>query len=364
LPVVILLDGRTLANPSKADLADALESSMIFDITGYPEGKVVDVVIVGSGPAGLSAAVYGASEGLRTVIIEREAIGGQAGMSSRIRNYLGFPTGISGRELATRAYRQAWLFGADFALAQTAVGLEERGEHRAVILADGKEIVAKTVVLTMGVSYRRLGIPALEELIGAGVFYGASTSEALMFEGKQVFVIGGGNSAAQSALYLANYAERVSMLVRGRSLSHMSDYLVHEIENVPNIEIRRETEVVDGGGKHRLEWLKLQKRGSDEVKTLPAEAVFVLIGATPHTNWLPDSIQRVGRGYIVTGPDLLKNGNPPEDWPLKRYPLLLETSLPGVFAAGDVRHHSVKRVASAVGEGSIAIKLIHQYLFR
>ncbi|MGD2157830.1 MAG: FAD-dependent oxidoreductase [Anaerolineales bacterium] len=364
LPVLVLMDGRSFANPSKAELADALESSMIFDITGVPKGKLVDVVIVGAGPAGLSAAVYGASEGLQTVVIEREAIGGQAGMSSRIRNYLGFPTGISGRELAARAYRQAWLFGADFAFAQTAVGLEERQGALALFLDDGSEVLTKTVVLTMGVSYRRLGIPALEELIGAGVFYGSSTSEALMFEGKHVFVIGGGNSAAQSALHLANYAEKVTILVRSRSLSYMSEYLVHEIENVPNIYLRRETQVVDGGGERRLEWLALQKKGSSEVETVPAEAAFVLIGAIPHTDWLPETIQRVGRGYIVTGPDLLKKGTPPQSWPLKRQPLLLETSMPGVFAAGDVRHRSVKRVASAVGEGSITIKLIHQYLFR
>ena len=363
LPVVIFADGRTLANPSNSELAEALDVSTIYDITGVPQGQVVDLVVIGAGPAGLSTAVYSASEGLHTVVIEREAIGGQAGMSSRIRNYLGFPTGISGAELAGRAYWQAWLFGADFTFTQEAVSLEIRGEDRVVVLSDGAEVVSRSVVLAMGVAYLRLGIAGLDNLVGAGVFYGAVGSEAATVRDQDVFVVGGGNSAGQAAVYLARYARRVTMVVRGPSLAAtMSEYLITEIENQENVTVRLGTEIVAGGGDFRLEWIRLRDTHSGQTETLPAAALFVLIGALPRTDWLPASIERDDQGYIMTGQDLLQDGKLPQEWRLSRLPFLLETSIPRVFAAGDVRHRSVKRVASAVGEGSIAVQLIHQSL--
>ncbi|HEX6385024.1 MAG TPA: FAD-dependent oxidoreductase [Anaerolineae bacterium] len=363
LPVVILLDGQVLGNPSNTELANALVTSTIYDISGVPEKEVVDVVIIGAGPAGLSTAVYGASEGLWTVVVEREAIGGQAGMSARIRNYLGFPTGISGNELAIRAYQQAWLFGADFTFTQEAIDLETRANERVVVLSDGIKVAGRTVVLAVGVAYRRLQAPGLEDLIGAGVFYGAVGSEATAMKGQEVFVVGGGNSAGQAAVHLAKYANQVTLLVLEDSLSiHMSEYLIREIENSDNIEARLHTVVIEGRGEHRLEWLVLQDTHSGQIETVPAAALFVLIGAVPRTDWLPPTIQRDQQGYILTGQALIRDGNLPSQWPLERPPLLLETSIPGVFAVGDVRHRSVKRVASAVGEGSIAVQLIHQYL--
>ncbi|HEX6387366.1 MAG TPA: FAD-dependent oxidoreductase [Anaerolineae bacterium] len=363
LPVVIVFDGPTLANPSNAELAEALGVRTAYDVNHVTEGQVVDVVVVGAGPAGLSAAVYGASEGLHTVIIEREGPGGQAGMSSRIRNYLGFPNGISGAELAGRAYWQAWLFGANFIFIQEAAGLRIQGNDRVVILSDGTEVVSRTVILAMGASYRRLEIPSLDDLIGAGVFYGAVSSEAMALQDQGVFVVGGGNSAGQAVVHLARYARRVTMLVRGESLAAtMSEYLIKEIENKENIELRLHTEVIDGGGDYRLERIVLRDTRSGQTETLPATALFVLIGATPRTEWLPPTIERDEQGYIVTGQDLLRDGSVPPEWPLQRPPFLLETSIPQVFAAGDVRHRSVKRVASAVGEGSIAVQLIHHAL--
>jgi thioredoxin reductase (NADPH) len=320
-------------------------------------------MIVGAGPAGLSAAVYGASEGLQTVIVEREALGGQAGMSSRIRNYLGFPMGISGGELATRAYQQAWLFGANFIFTQEAVGLEARGNERVVRLSDGNEIASRTVILAMGVSYRRLGISGLDRLIGTGVFYGSAGSEAVVMKGEDVFVVGGGNSAGQAALHLAKYANQVTILVRGQSLAEsMSEYLIQEISASATIKVRLNSEVIDGGGEDRLEWLLLEDAVSGNTERVSGAALFVMIGATPHTDWLPAKIQRDPQGYIITGQDLMVDGKLPAGWPLERAPLLYEASMPGVFVVGDVRHRSVKRVASAVGEGSIAVQLIHQYL--
>jgi thioredoxin reductase (NADPH) len=355
LPVVILYDGRVLANPSAAEVADALGANEGF------EGGLYDLAIVGAGPAGLSAAVYGASEGLRTVVIEREAIGGQAGTSSLIRNFLGFTTGISGSELANRAYSQAWLFGAQFYLLREVTGLRAEGSTRVLTISDGTEIESRTVVLAPGATYQRLGIPSLETLVGSGVFYGGTVSEARAMKGKQVFVAGAGNSAGQAALHLANYAERVTIVARGASLGDsMSDYLVKEIGVTENITVRRHTQIVEGHGTRRLDGLVLRHTVSDTQETVPADGLFVLIGSQPHTDWMPDSIWRDPRGFILTGNDLIQAGALPEGW--TRPPLVLETSLPGVFAVGDARHRSVKRVASAVGEGGIAVQLIHEYL--
>jgi thioredoxin reductase (NADPH) len=363
LPVVVLADGQVLTAPSNQELAAALDKSVIADISGPLPEEVVDVVIVGAGPAGLSAAVYAASEGLHTVLVEREAIGGQAAMSSRIRNYMGFPMGISGGELASRAYWQAWLFGTDFTFGREAAGVEVRGDERVLLLADGAEIRARAMVLAMGVSYRRLGIPALDELVGAGVFYGSTGAEAVAMKGEKVYVLGAGNSAGQAALHLARYADEVTLLVRGDSLAaKMSEYLITEIENTANIRVRCNTQVADGGGDYRLKELVLEDIVTGTRETVLAHALFVLIGATPHTGWLPDTICRTEEGYIVTGRELLDDEQPPLEWPLARRPYLLETSVPGIFAAGDVRYRALKRVASAVGEGSIAITFIHRYL--
>lgn len=363
LPIVVMASGEVLVEPTNADLAQALNVSTTYGPERASPDEPVDVVIVGAGPAGLSAAVYSASEGLRTVIIEATALGGQAGMSSRIRNYLGFPLGISGNQLAGSAYQQAWMFGAEFVFAQRAIGLHAEGDLRTVTLSDGSQIQTHAVILATGITYRRLDIPALDELIGAGVYYGAADTEALAMKGQQVIVVGGGNSAGQAAVHLSRFARQVTMVVRGRALStSMSDYLIKEIEASDNIDVRVNTTVVDGAGAYRLEEIVLQNSTTSEVETLDAAGLFVLIGAVPRTDWLPPEIQRTGPGYVVTGQDLVKNGQLPQQWALPRPPLLLETSMPRVFAAGDVRHRSVKRVASAVGEGSIAVQLLHQVL--
>jgi thioredoxin reductase (NADPH) len=329
--------------------------------TTQPGRKTRDVAIVGAGPAGLAAAVYAASEGLRTVIIEAEAVGGQAGTSSMIRNYLGFPRGISGGELTARAYEQAWLFGAQFIFMARVSGIRTAGEHLILLLPDGAEVRSRAVVIGTGVSYRRLGIPALDALTGSGVFYGAAVTEARAMAGKHVFVVGAANSAGQAALHLAKYARRVTMLVRGPSLAEkMSAYLVKEIQAADLIDVRPHTELVNGAGDRRLESLTVRHSVTGRTETLQAGALFVLIGATPHTGWLPDSVARDERGFILTGRDAL-TVETRHRWPLDRPPLPLETSLPGVFAVGDVRHRSTKRVASAVGEGAVAIQLVHDY---
>jgi thioredoxin reductase (NADPH) len=357
LPVVIMSDGRVLENPSNAQLAEAI------GMRTSPTADLYDVAVIGAGPAGLAAAVYGISEGLSTVVLEPEAIGGQAGTSSQIRNYLGFPAGVSGEDLALRAYTQAWNFGADYVYGHPAVGLRVQGSERVVTVASGDEVRSRAVVIATGVSYRRLGIPSLDALIGAGVFYGAATSEAKAMKDREVFVVGGANSAGQAAVHLARYAARVTMLVRGQSLADsMSEYLVKEITSTPNIAVRYNAVVTGGAGKGRLESLTLLDQASGVSETVPAAAVFVLIGAEPRTQWLPDEIKRDRWGFVVTGTDLMAGGHPPDGWPLQRPPMLLESSLPGVFAVGDVRCGSVKRVASAVGEGSVAIRLIHDYL--
>jgi thioredoxin reductase (NADPH) len=357
LPVIILFNGCVLENPSNIEVAEAL------GIQTRPGTGRYDLAVIGAGPAGLAAAVYGASEGLSTVVLEPEAIGGQAGTSSRIRNYLGFPNGVSGEDLAVRAYTQAWNFGAEYVYGSPATGLRADGADRVVTVAGGSEIRSRAVVAATGMSYRRLGIPSLEALTGIGVFYGAASAEAMAMKDREVFVVGGANSAGQAAVHLAGYAAQVTMLVRGRSLADsMSEYLVTQIAGTANIAVRHGVEVVGGAGTGRLESLTIRDRASGVSQTVPAAAVFVMIGAEPRTQWLPDDIERDRWGYVVTGTELLARGRPPKGWTPPRSPMLLESSLPGVFAAGDIRRGSVKRVASAVGEGSIAIRLVHDYL--
>jgi thioredoxin reductase (NADPH) len=357
LPVVVFHSGRVFVDPSDAELAEGLGFGT------RPTAAAYDLVIVGAGPAGLAAAVYAASEGLQTLVVEPRVVGGQAGTSSLIRNYLGFPRGIGGGVLANRALEQAWLFGANLVLTQRAMGLRAHGRDRLVQLSDGSEIAAAAVVVASGVSWRRLGVPQLEALLGAGVFYGAAGAEARAMEGQDVFVVGAGNSAGQASVHLARYAASVTILCRGEALGHsMADYLVQQIKRAPNVAVRLHTEVVDGRGGRRLEGLTLRDRRSGATQDVPAAALFVMIGAEPHTEWLAGIVERDDRGYILTGHDLLRAGRPPPGWPRQRPPLLLETSIPGVFAAGDVRYRSVKRVASAVGEGAVAVQLVHEYL--
>jgi len=352
-PVLIRFDGKALTNPSNEDVA------VVLGARHSREDGVFDLAIVGTGPAGLSAAVYGASEGLRTIVVERDTIGGQAGTSSLIRNYMGFPFGISGAALTNRALDQAWSFGAETSVVREAVDLQVDGHNRILVFSHGKPIVSRTIVLAMGASYERLGIPNLEALVGAGVFYGGGVTEAPALTGQHVFVVGAGNSAGQAAVHLAKYARQVTMVARGSSLAaSMSDYLVKDIQAADNIDVRLHTKVVDGHGAARLETLVLQDTASGATETVPAAALFVLIGARPRTEWLPKAVLRDPRGFILTGQDLISKG----DVQLQRPPLVLETSLPGVFAAGDVRSGSVKRVASAVGEGGVAIQSVHRYL--
>ncbi len=350
LPLMVLPNGEILENPTNAEIAVASGSPV------SPERMDFDVLVVGAGPAGLSAAVYGASEGLSTLVVDKGGIGGQATSSSLIRNYLGFPRGISGRRLARAAYDQAWVFGAEFAFMQTVTGVEREGDQIVVTLSDSGRVRTAAVLLAMGATYRRLGVPSLEALNGAGVYYGGPTSEAPGLAGCDVFVVGGANSAGQAALHLARYARCVTLLVRGPSIrAGMSDYLVSQVEATENIEVRTGTGVIGGGGEGRLENLVLRDLASDREVTVEAQGLFLLIGAQPRTDWLPSDIERDEQGFILTGADISER-----TWPLDRSPFALETSLPGVFAVGDVRHGSVKRVASAVGEGSIAVQLLHQ----
>ena len=358
-PVLIRFDGLALTAPANEQIAFAL------GVRHSNEQGVFDLAIVGAGPAGLSAAVYGASEGLRTIVVDRDSIGGQAGTSSLIRNYLGFPLGISGADLTNRALDQAWSFGAETSVMREAINLRVEGRDRILVFSNGTEIVSRTVVLAMGASYQRLGIPSLEALVGAGVFYGGGITEAPAMEGLQVFVAGAGNSAGQAAVHLAKYAQRVTILARGGSLAaSMSDYLVKEIGAKTNIDVRLHTKIVDGSGTHRLESLVIQDSSAGTTETLRAAALFVLIGAQPRTDWLPAAILRDARGFLLTGQDLVEDSDPGAEASLQSSPLLLETSMPGVFAAGDVRRGSVKRVAAAVGEGGMAIQSVHQYLMR
>jgi len=359
LPVVVLQFGAgqpALVNPSNAQIADAFGV-----MTPISPGEVFDVAVIGAGPAGLAAAVGASSEGLRTVVIEHEAVGGQAGTSSMIRNYPGFSQGISGAMLAQEAWWQAWAFGTTFLYMRQAEHLSAKDGYYRLRLSDGGVLTARTVIIATGAAYRRLGIPALEDLQGRGVFYGAAASEAPAMRGRTVFVAGGGNSAGQAALYLAKWAEQVTVLVRAPSLaSTMSDYLIREIGAAPNIDVCYRVQVADATGTGHLESLVLADTVSGARRSVPADALFVLIGAQPRTQWLGNSLARDRRGFIRTGPDLPAGTR----WPPGRPPLPLETSLPGVFAAGDVRQGSVKRVASAVGEGAATIPLVHRYLAR
>ncbi|HZO35634.1 MAG TPA: FAD-dependent oxidoreductase [Solirubrobacteraceae bacterium] len=352
LPLILLPNGRALGNPTDAEMA--VVAGAPSDLAAH----AFDVVIIGAGPAGLSAAVYGSSEGLRTLVVDEGGIGGQARSSSLIRNFLGFPKGISGSLLAEQAYEQASVFGTDFLFMHRATSLARVGDRLELTIVDGRRVTARAVILAAGATYRRLGVPALEALTGAGVFYGGAASEAHALSGKDAFVAGGGNSAGQAALHLARYAREVTIVIRGDSLgAGMSHYLVREIGATPNVTVRTETVITGGAGEGRLERLVLRHGADGEETTVAADALFVLIGARPHTDWLPAEVARDERGFLLTG-DEVAGG----DWPLDRRPLPLETSMPGVLAAGDVRHASVKRVASAVGEGSIAIQLVHGLL--
>ena len=354
-PVLIRYDGQILADPTNEELAQAL------GVRHASTEGVFDVVVVGAGPAGLSAAVYAASEGLRTLVVDRESIGGQASTSSLIRNYLGFPVGVSGADLCNRALDQAWAFGAETSVLREVADLQVGPDQVTLRLADGEEVTARAVVLATGASYQRLGVARLEALVGAGVFYGGGITEGPAMTGERVFVVGAGNSAGQAAVHLAKYARQVTMIVRGAGLAaSMSDYLVKTVEAAQNIDVRVRTTVVDGAGAGRLQELVVRDDLSGGVERVAAAALFVLIGATPHTDWLPKSIDRDDKGFILTGQDL-PSGRA-GDHVSGRAPLALETSVPGVFAVGDVRHGSVKRVASAVGEGSVSIRSVHQYL--
>jgi thioredoxin reductase (NADPH) len=356
LPVVIRHDDYTMVAPTLAELVEATGGSTS---SGVDE---CDVVVVGAGPAGLTAAVYAASEGLQAVVLEETVSGGQAGTSPMIRNYPGFPHGISGHELTRRACEQAWMFGAHMVFSQRATGLARRDGELIVQLAGGRQLAAKVVIAATGIAWRRLGVPRLEALLGSGVFYGAAGSEARAMEGRDVFVVGAGNSGGQAALHLARYARHVTMLVRGDSLAcSMSDYLIREIEATANITVRLRTTVTDGHGSDHLSALTVHDAHTGEVAQVAADALFLLIGGEPHTQWLPPEIQ-LKYGYILTGRDVVRTGGHTSRWPLDRSPLPLQTSMPGVFAAGDARYRSIKRVASAVGDGATAVRLIHEYL--
>jgi thioredoxin reductase (NADPH) len=356
LPLVLIPGGDTLRSPSTLDLAGAL------GLHTRAQQPLYDVCIVGGGPAGLAAAVYGASEGLSTVIVEREAPGGQAGQSAAIENYLGFPKGLSGADLAHRAIAQVSRFGAEMVLAREVVGFETRGPVRTVLFAGSGEIEARALIVATGVSYRRLDAAGLDELTGRGVYYGANASEANQCQGEDVYVVGAANSAGQAALYLSSFAKRVVLVVRAATLMEtMSQYLVERITSTPNVVVRYRTEVVAGGGDGHLETLTLANRDSGATEDVSSSWLFVFIGASPRTEWLGPDVVRDDKGFVITGQELV--GHPLTGlWPLARAPFALETSVPGVFAAGDVRLDSMKRVASAVGEGAMAIYLVHRYL--
>jgi thioredoxin reductase (NADPH) len=357
LPKVLFPDGTSLADPSLGDLAEKLGLRM------RPEVAFYDLVIVGGGPAGLAAAVYGASEGLSTVLLEMEAPGGQAGMSSRIENYLGFPSGLSGGDLARRAVAQARRFGVEILSPQRVTGVSVEGPSRVVKLAAGSDIGCKVLLIATGVAYRKLDVPGAERLQGCGVYYGAAMTEAISCEGEDVYIVGGANSAGQAAMYFSKFARRVAMLVRGPSLSStMSQYLIDQIKKTPNIQVQTGSQVVEVHGDTHLEAISIRGGDNGHATTVPTNLLSIFIGAEPNTDWLSGVVERDERGFILTGADLVREGKRPAGWQLERNPYWVECSVPGIFAAGDVRHGSVKRVASGVGEGSIAVQFTHQYL--
>jgi thioredoxin reductase (NADPH) len=353
LPVVILLDGRALAAPSNAELADALGASDLDEAS-------CDLIVIGAGPAGLAAAVYAASEWLRTVVVEREAVGGQAGTSSLIRNDLGFPRGIGGAELAQRAYQQAWLFGAKYVIGREVRELRSSAGRHVLVLSDGRELSCRAVLIASGARYRLLDVPGIERLVGMGIYYVSMGEDTRPIRGQDVYVVGGGNSAGQAAMHLAKNARQVTLIVRGTSLAQsMSDYLIHQITHQSNVEVRLRTEVVGVDGARALERITLRDDASGKEEAVPAKMLFVLIGARPHTEWLGDAVLRDARGFILTGHDL-----PPSAVAKGPDPMPFETSVRGVFAIGDVRSGSLKRVASAVGEGTVAMRFVQEYLGR
>jgi len=357
LPVVLFPDGTRLLESLPADVAKKVGLRTRAQTSFY------DLAIVGGGPAGLAAAVYGASEGLHTVMIEREAPGGQAGMSSRIENYLGFPKGLSGNDLARRAVAQATRFGVEILSPVEAVNARTEGSYRIIKLADGSEISCHALMISTGVQWRKLEAEGIDRLQGAGIYYGGGASEALSCQGEIVYVVGGANSSGQAAMNFARYAERVVILVRGDSLaSTMSQYLIDQIKKTPNIQIWAHASVVEAHGATHLEEISVLCSDTNKIERVAASSMFIFIGALPRTDWLAGLIERDERGFILTGPDLIRDGQRPRGWGLERDPFLLETNVPGIFAVGDVRHGSVKRVASGVGEGSVAVQFIHQYL--
>jgi thioredoxin reductase (NADPH) len=362
LPLIVLPDGTHVSKPSRAELAEKV------GLKTQAERPFYDLVIVGGGPAGLAAAVYGASEGLRTLMIEGDAPGGQAGTSSRIENYLGFPSGLSGADLTRRAVTQAQRFGVEILNPQEAKSLRLEDDYRILTLADGREVSCHALLIATGVSYRKLDVPGVERLTGAGVYYGAAMTEAMSCREEDVFIVGGANSAGQAAMFFAKYARRVILLVRGDSLSKsMSQYLIDQLGETSNIEVWYGANVAEARGEGHLESIDVkhaETADAGNVTNHPARSLFIFIGAQPRTQWLEGVVERDDKGFILSGPQLMKDGKRPVGWPPDRDPFLLETSVPGIFVAGDVRHGSVKRVASGVGEGSIAISFIHEYLSR
>jgi thioredoxin reductase (NADPH) len=357
LPLVFFPDGAVLAAPDNLTLAE--KSGLQTEATQ----PFYDLIIVGAGPAGLGAAVYGASEGISTLMIEKEATGGQAGTSSRIENYLGFPKGLSGADLAQRATIQARRLGAEILMAQEAVGVRVEDPYRYVMLGDGTEIGCRSLIIATGVTVRELKVPGIEELSGAGIYYGASLTEAAHYRDRPVFIVGGANSAGQAAMYFCRYASKVTMLVRSTGLDKsMSHYLINQINGVENIEVQLRTQVIEAHGDERLEAITTKNIDSGRTETIPAAALFIFVGAVAHTDLVAEVVKRNRAGFIPTGADLSRDGRRPKNWKLRRDPYMLETSVPGIFAAGDVRQGVVRRVASAVGQGAIAVSFVHQYL--
>jgi thioredoxin reductase (NADPH) len=357
LPVVVFQDGSFLEAPENREVAERI------GLRTRAERPFYDLIIIGGGPSGLAAAVYGASEGLKTVLVEREAPGGQAGTSSFIENYLGFPHGLKGSELARRAVDQARKFEVEILTPQEVAEVRVEDPYRIVRLADGAELSGHALIVATGVSYRKLDAPGVDRLTGAGVYYGASLTEAFSYKDEDVYIVGGANSAGQAAMFFSDHARKVVVVYRGDSLrKSMSEYLIKQVEGRENIEVRLNSSVVETEGEDHLERIVIKNSASGETEIVPTQALFILIGAIPHTDWLEGVVERDERGFILAGPDLSKHGERPKGWKLDRDPYLLETSVPGVFVAGDVRHGSIKRCASAVGEGSIAVQFVHQYL--